>query len=105
MSNPFVDTESGGGARDGTAARDYFENDEGGGLQFTMPFDMHTVGQIRRQRTGTTTACLCHVSTSLLAAGGRDDSITDEPFGGTSLAHHQGHNARSAPPTTTLQIG
>ena len=79
MSNQFVDTESSGGTRDGSATRDYLGNDEGGGLQFTTPFDMRTVGQLRRQRTGTTTARLHRASTSLLAAGGRDDSIIDEP--------------------------
>ena len=104
MSNPFVDAESGGGARDGTATRDFYGNDEYGGLQFTAPFDTCTVGQIRHQRTGTMMAHLRCVSTSLLAAGSRKDSIIDEPFGGTSLVHHQGRNARSAPPTTTLQI-
>ena len=102
MSNPFVDTESGSGAQDGTATRYYFENDEGGGLQFTTPFDMHTVGQIRHQRTGTTTARHHRVSTSILAASGRYDSIIDGPFGGTSLVHHQDRNVRSALPTTTL---
>ena len=102
MLNPFVDTESGGGAQDGTAARYYFENNEGCGLQFTTPFDMRTVGQIWLQRTGTTTARHRRVSTGILAAGGRDGSIIDGPFGGTSLAHHQGRNARSALHTTTL---
>ena len=84
MSNQFVDTESGGGTRDGTATRDYLGNDEGGGLQFTTPFDMHTVGQIWHQRTGTMTARLCRVFTSILAAGGCDDCVIEC----TTYYHH-----------------
>ena len=70
MSNQFVDAESGGGTQDGTAARDYFGSNGDSGLQFVTPFDMHTVGQIWRQRIETAMACLHCVPTSLLAAGG-----------------------------------
>lgn len=44
---------------------------------------------------------LYHVSASLLAAGGHEDNVIDKPFDGTS---YQGRNARSALPTTSLQM-
>ena len=103
MSNQFIDTES-GNHDGGTAARDTFEGSGYGGLQFTTPYDTCTVCQIQHQRTGTMTAPLRGVSTSLLATGGRKDVIGDEPSGGTSSRYHQGHDTRNAPPTTMEQM-
>ena len=95
LSNQFVDMELGDG--NGATARNYFG--EGGADQFTTPFDTHTVRQMRRQRTGPTTSCLRRVSTSILAVGGREVGV-GKNF--RSLSH--GHDARTAPPTTTLQM-
>ena len=83
MSNQLIATESGGVACDGAATSDYFENIGVSELQFTTTINMRTVSQIWRQRAGTTMAHLSCVSTSLLAASGHDDSIINEPFGGT----------------------
>ena len=68
------------------------------------PFNMHTVGRIWHQRTQAMMARLYCVSTSLLAAGGCDNSVIDEPFGGTYLAQYQDRNTRSALPPITTQM-
>ena len=101
MSNQFVDAESGEGPLDGPNARGFVGG--GGGDQFTTPLDTRTVGQIRRQRTGPTTARLRHVSTSILAAGGREDGASYN-FGGSFLPQLQGRDARTAPPIATSQM-
>ena len=93
MSNQFVDMETG----DRVTARNYFG--EGGADQFTTPFDTRTVGQMRRQRTGPTTSRLRRVSSSILAAGGREDGV-GETFGGPA----QGRDAQTAPPKSTSQM-
>jgi hypothetical protein len=97
MSNQFVDMESGDG--DGATARNYFG--ESGADQFTTPLDARTVGQMRRERTNPTTSRLRRVSTSILAAGGREDGVS-ENFG--SSLQSQGRDARTAPPTSTSQM-
>ena len=97
MSNQFVDMESGDG--DGATAQNYFG--ESGADQFTTPLDARTVGQMRRERTNPTTSRLRRVSTSILAAGGREDGVS-ENFGSSSQS--QGRDARTAPPTSTTQM-
>lgn len=98
MSNQFVDSEAGEGTQGGAKASEFFGG--GGGDRFTTPLDTRTVGQIRRQRTGPTTARLRRVSSSILAAGGKDDGGVDS-FGGT---RSRGRDASSAPPTDTSQF-
>jgi hypothetical protein len=99
MPNPFVDDVETGGRR--TGASDYFsgttpQRSGRSPQKQTTPF---TVSQVRqaRQSAGPTTARLRRVSTSILAAGGRDDS-SDVRFGAT------GRDAGHAPPKTTAQM-
>jgi hypothetical protein len=103
MPNPFVDMEEGQGTPGGGIIRDYFG---GRTPQPTTPADPRTVSQIRRQRGGPTTARLCRVSTSILAAGGRDDDVVlDGDFGAPpASAPMGGRDAASAPPTSTAPM-
>ena len=107
MPNPFinaneVDVEA-GAATPASQAGNYFGDARNSTphRQTRSPFDPRTVGQVRFGRgAGPTTARLRRVSTSILAAGRRDDELDF----GDGIGASGGRTASDAPPKSTKQL-
>lgn len=104
MPNPFRDDIDVMETGDTTPACNHFGGQTPARTYPTTPFNPCTVSQVRQERRGSTTAHFRRVSTSILAAGGRDDGAVADQLGAAASAPRGGRDASAAPPMSTSQM-